>query len=152
MKPKTLIALTVLVVLGLLIIALALEKQTVHKQISNHAEVKTINVTLHDINGTEVTHINWGMVDPNETESFITYVTSDSNVPLVITTEYFNWTPAEMANFTTMYSSLDGVELQPGETRALTFFMFIAAEIVDYEPQIRDFTFVIVVIGDELPI
>jgi len=130
-------------------IGFALDKQSTDKKISNHAEIKTVNVTLHDINGTEITYINWGLVEPNKTESYTTYLTSDSNLPIIITTEYWNWTPPEVANFTNMYSSLDNVIVQPTETRVLTFFMFIAPEISDCDPEIREFTFAITVIGSE---
>lgn len=145
-------ALVALVIAVLLIFAafaatLLLDRQV----IDNVAEVKCVNVivfTYENDSEQVVERINWGMIDSNATAEIQVFARSDSNVPIVLTTSYGNWTPLEMGDYTTNWSSLDNVTMQPDEVMSLTFYMHIAAEITSTD--IREFSFEIIIDGTEI--
>lgn len=109
------------------------------ERVRNAASVKTLGAFVN------VTSIQWGVLEPNQTAYEPLLITPTSNVASTFSLATSNYTPAAVANYTTVSWDYNGSVLQPNQGIEVTLSLYIHEDIHD----ITNFSFDIIIISVE---
>ena len=115
------------------------------KTVSNVGSVKAIGVGVYsDENCTsEVSFIDWGMLEPGSSENVTVYIRNEGNSVASLSMDTSNWIPSNASDYITLSWDYGGVSITPGEVVQVTFSLSVSASIEG----ITSFSFDIVVVG-----
>ena len=115
------------------------------KTVSNVGSVKAIGVGVYsDENCTsEVSFIDWGMLEPGSSENVTVYIRNEGNSVASLSMDTSNWSPSNPSNYITLSWDYGGVSITPGEVVQVTFTLSVSASIEG----ITSFSFHIVIVG-----
>lgn len=115
------------------------------KTVSNVGSVKAIGVGVYwDENCTsEVSSINWGMLEPGSGENVTVYIRNEGNSVASLSMDTSNWIPSNASDYITLSWDYGGVSISPGEVVQVTFTLSVSASIEG----VTSFSFDIVVMG-----
>jgi hypothetical protein len=103
----------------------------VQYRITNVSAIKTLSISVFwDQNKVNpVLEIDWGILDPNSSKTFIVYVESTSNVPLTAFVYAEKWQPLNAADFISFEASPNDFTLQPGQVVQVGLTLKVAYDI-----------------------
>ena len=115
------------------------------KTVSNVGSVKAIGVGVYwDENCTsEVSSINWGMLEPGSSENVTVYIRNEGNSVASLSMDTSNWIPSNASDYITLSWDYGGVSITPGEVVQVTFTLSVSASIEG----VTSFSFDIVIVG-----
>lgn len=115
------------------------------KTVSNVGSVKAIGVGVYwDENCTsEVSFIDWGMLEPGSGENVTVYIRNEGNSVASLSMDTSNWIPSNASYYITLSWDYGGVSISPGEVVQVTFTLSVSASIEG----VTSFSFDIVVMG-----
>ena len=115
------------------------------KTVSNVGSVKAIGVGVYsDENCTsEVSFIDWGMLEPGSVENVTVYIRNEGNSVAGLSMETSNWSPSNASNYITLSWDYGGLSINPGEVLRVTFTLSVSASIEG----VTSFSFDIVIVG-----
>lgn len=115
------------------------------KTVSNVGSVKAIGVGVYwDENCTsEVSFIDWGMLEPGSGENVTVYIRNEGNSVASLSMDTSNWIPSNASDYITLSWDYGGVSISPGEVVQVTFTLSVSASIEG----VTSFSFDIVVMG-----
>ena len=113
--------------------------------ISTHGNIKAVGCAFYtDSAGVNLTsQIDWGTLEPGQTENATLYMKSQSNVPVSVNMAVGNFNPANGASYLACTWNYGGGILSPGQLAAVTFTLTVATTITG----ITSFSFDIGVVG-----
>ncbi|MCK4475084.1 hypothetical protein KAU30_04500 [Candidatus Bathyarchaeota archaeon] len=88
-----------------------------------------------------VSEIDWGILEPGESENVTVYIKNEGNVVANLTMYTEAWTPPEAEESIQLTWDYDGTELGISDIRCVTFTLSVAPSIIG----INDFSFDIIV-------
>jgi len=146
MEQKYLGILALAVVLALLAgsaLTFAVMQWTRH--IPSLATLKVVGVGVYkDVNFTvSVTEIDWGVVEPGENKSFSVYIKNESNVPITLTMQTEDWSPATASSFINFSWDYNGSEIPVDGSIPVTFVLNVDPATAGFDA----FSFTIVIVG-----
>jgi len=113
--------------------------------VPNSATLKTIGLEVYwdEECSNLVNFINWGSLEPGQTEAKQVYIknTGNTDATLSFTTE--NWSPVSASNYITLEWNYDGSEVPPNYVVPITFTLHVSSSIQD----IDSFVFDLVITG-----
>lgn len=115
------------------------------KTISNVGSVEAIGVGVFwDANSTsEVSSINWGIIEPDSSENVTVYIRNEGNSAVNLTMYVSNWNPSNASNYMVLSWDYAGQVIDAGEVLQVTFNLAVSTEIQG----ITSFSFDIVIVG-----
>ena len=116
-----------------------------NKTIASSGSVRAIGVGVYwNANGTNpVTSLNWGMINPNSTQSKICYIENTGNQTLTLSMSTSSWSPANCTLFMQFGWNLTGATLSAGQTKAA----LLSLEVLPSVEGITTFSFDVTIIG-----
>lgn len=113
--------------------------------VPNSATLKTIGVEVYWDEGCSnpVTSINWGNLEPGQTETRQVYIKNTGNAAAIFSFIAENWTPTSASSYITVEWNYDGSEVPPNYAVPVTFTLHVSSSIQD----IDSFTFDLVITG-----
>jgi len=115
------------------------------RRIPSTAALKVLGIGVYkDVNFTvSVTEIDWGIIEPGENKSFNAYIKNESNVPITLTMQTEDWSPATASSFIDFSWDYSGTEISVDGSIPVTFVLTVdpATSGIDV------FSFTIVIIG-----
>ena len=117
------------------------------RTISNEGTLKAIGVSIYWESScqTNVTSINWGLVEPGSSQNVHVWIRNEGNVPVTLTMTKSNWSPSAASTFMTVSWNRNNYVLGSGNTVEAIISLVVDADVVD----ITDFSFDITIIGTE---
>lgn len=115
------------------------------KTLGNTGSVKAVGVGVYwNSNGTNpVTSFNWGMLNPNSTESITCYIENSGNAVLTLSMSTANWNPSNATLYMTFGWNLGGQTLNPGQIKQAVFTLQVSASVTG----ITNFSFDVIIVG-----
>jgi hypothetical protein len=116
-----------------------------NRTFGNTGSVKAIGVGVYwDQSCTNtVQSFNWGMIEPNSTQSLVCYVRNEGDQIVTLTMYTSNWNPASAAQYITLSWNLQNATLNVGQVRTATFTLAVSASVQG----ITSFSFDTTIIG-----
>lgn len=113
--------------------------------IGNVGSVKAIGVGVYsDENCTsEVSFIDWGMLEPGSSENVTVYIRNEGNSVASLSMETSNWSPSNASNYITLSWDYEGQNIDIDDVIKVTFTLSVSPDISG----ITSFSFDIVVMG-----
>lgn len=107
------------------------------------ANIKAINCEIYeDLNATQLlTEINWGIIEPNETKTFMLFIKSTSTVNITLSLATANWHPANCTLYIDLTWNYMMEELEPLSITPIELYLHIADNITG----IDNFSFDIII-------
>jgi len=99
--------------------------------VTNSGAIKTVGVsTWRDSSATNpLTHINWGVVEPNETVDFTGYIKSESNTVANLSMYTDNWVPLNASTYLNCTWNIEGAMINPNEILQMNLTLAVAPNI-----------------------
>lgn len=94
----------------------------------------------------KVSSINWGELDPGESQAVTVYVKNTGNVPMTLELSTDEWNPLAAEMYIDLQWDYSGGQIQPDGVVQVTFTLTVSA-IID---GVTDFSFDIVITGTEV--
>jgi len=94
----------------------------------------------------KVSSINWGELDPGESETVTVYVKNTGNVPMTLELSTDEWSPLAAEMYIDLQWDYSGGQIQPDGVVQVTFTLTVSG-IID---GVTDFSFDIVITGTEV--
>jgi len=115
------------------------------KTISNVGSVEAIGVGVFwDANCTsEVSSINWGIIEPGSSENVTVYIRNEGDSAVNLTMYASNWNPSNTSNYMVLSWGYAGQVINASEVLQVTFNLAVSTEIQG----ITSFSFDIVIVG-----
>jgi hypothetical protein len=103
----------------------------VQYRVANVSAIKSLGLSVFwDQNKVNpVTTIDWGILDPDSSKTFIVYVESTSNVPLTAFVYAEKWQPLNAADFISFEASPNNFILEPGQVVQVALTLKVAYDI-----------------------
>ncbi len=117
------------------------------RTISNEGTLKAIGVSVYWESScqTNVTSINWGLVEPASSQNVRVWIRNEGNVPLTLTMTRSNWSPSAASTFMTVSWNRNNYVLGAGNTVDATISLGVDSDVTG----ITDFSFDLTIIGTE---
>lgn len=115
------------------------------KTVGNVGSVKAIGVGVYwDENCTsEVSFIDWGMLEPDSIENVTVYIRNEGNSVASLSMETSNWNPSNASNYMALSWDYSEQSINPDDVVRITFTLSISATIEG----ITNFSFDITIVG-----
>lgn len=115
------------------------------RRIPSLAALKVLGIGVYkDVNFTvSVTEIDWGIVEPGEDKSFSAYIKNESNVPITLTMQTEDWSPATASSFIGLSWDYSGTEIPVDASIPVTFLLDVDPATAGFNA----FSFTIVIVG-----
>jgi hypothetical protein len=140
----TFIAIAVaVVVLNVLVAGLLIAYNT----INTTGSVKGVGVGVYwDADCTNsVDSIDWGFLEPGDTDDVTIYIKNEGNIPVVLSMTTENWVPASASDYITLTWNLEGDVLPSDSVAQAVLTLSVSSEI----SEVTSFSFDIVITGTE---
>lgn len=117
------------------------------RTISNEGTMKAIGVSVYWESScqTNVTSINWGLVEPDSSQNVRVWIRNEGNVPLTLTMTKSNWSPSSASTFMTVGWNRNNYVLGSGSTVEAIITLVVDGDVAG----ITDFSFDLTFIGSE---
>jgi hypothetical protein len=111
--------------------------------IQSHGTVKVFGLGVYwdSEKTTNVTSIDWGLIEPNVPSSVIVYIANEGNYPTYFSLTAENWIPEEASNYFSLSWDYNGQKVNPGETVRVTLSLLLSSGIQD----VKSFGFGIII-------
>ena len=131
--------------LALSIVSQVASPSLTDKTVSNVGSVKAIGVGVYWNNSctSEVSFIDWGMLEPGSSENVTVYIRNEGNSVASLSMDTSNWSPSNASIYITLSWDCGGVSINPGEVLPVIFTLSVSASIEG----ITSFSFDIVIVG-----
>jgi len=131
--------------LALSIVSQVVSPVVTDETVSNVGSVKAIGVGVYwNENCTsEVSFIDWGMLEPGSGENVTVYIRNEGNSVASLSMDTSNWSPSNASNYITLSWDYVGVSITPSEVVQVTFTLSVSASIEG----IMSFSFDIIIVG-----
>jgi hypothetical protein len=115
------------------------------RRIPSLATLKTVGVGVYEDAActVSVVQIDWGILEPGDTATFDAYIKNLSNVPITLTLQTEDWSPANASNFISLSWDYDGTKIPVDSSIPATLTLDVDAATSGIE----SFSFTIVIIG-----
>ena len=138
------LALTIILVMAGITVGYAI-LQYIYR-INSTGTLQTIGCQVIDDNGTLLTSIDWGSLEPNSTVDFHCFVINNGSVPITLNLTTENWNPVNASNYITLTWDYLGDTINPSESHPIILTLTVSPEISG----ISDFSFDIVITATEV--
>lgn len=130
-------------VVSVLVAGLFVASQSIY----NTGNVKAVGVGAYWDSGCtdEVSSINWGDLEPNETKDVIMYVKNEGSVAMTLGMTTDNWDPESASSFMTLSWNREDYMLDTGSTVQAVLTLSVSSDISG----IANFNFNITITGTE---
>ncbi|MEM2118907.1 MAG: hypothetical protein QW840_02160 [Candidatus Bathyarchaeia archaeon] len=134
---------------GLLMTVLATSLLTASQQIPNAGIVKALGVGVYEdaACSKNVTSINWGVIDPGTTASFLVYIRNEGNTRMKLNMTTLNWNPSKAAQYISLSWNRENYILNSMTTVQANLTLSVASNI----EEVTTFLFDIIITGIEYP-
>jgi hypothetical protein len=132
---------------GLVISVLATTLLSAYQQIPNVGVVKAVRVGVYEDAkcSTNVTSINWGILEPGAVTNFTVYIKNEGNTPLILNMTTDDWEPENASIYITLKWNLEGSRINPSDVIPANLTLSISPNIEG----ITNFSFEIFIVGIE---
>lgn len=117
--------------LTLSVISQVASPQVTEQTISNAGSVKAIGVGVYrDENCTsEVSSINWGIIEPGSSENVTVYIRNEGNSVASLSMDTSNWSPSNASNYIVLSWDYGGQNIGIDEVIRVTLTLSISPDI-----------------------
>jgi hypothetical protein len=146
MKPSFAIAGFALVVAVVAVVPLlAFSVMQFTAQISSTAMLKAVGIGVYSdaACSTQVSQINWGVLEPGSNKTVTVYIRNESNVPVALTLATADWNPVNATEFISLSWDQQNVQVDPPSVTLAILTLHVAAETTG----LSTFTFTIIIAG-----
>ncbi len=115
------------------------------RTIGGSGTVKAIGVGVYWDNDctSQVSSINFGMVEPDSVNNVTVYIKNESNAPVTLSLQTENWNPTNASNYMTLSWDYGGQEIGVNEVVQVMLSLSVSSSIEG----ITGFTFDIIIVG-----
>jgi len=131
--------------LALSVVSQVVSPVVTDETVSNVGSVKAIGVGVYWYENctSEVSFIDWGMLEPGSGENVTVYIRNEGNSVASLSMDTSNWSPSNASNYITLSWDYVGVSITPSEVVQVTFTLSVSASIEG----IMSFSFDIIIVG-----
>jgi hypothetical protein len=128
MKNTKIKSLLFFIVISLLTITVGVATFLKSYQVGAVGRIVGVRVEIYEDAGASMplTQIDWKMVEPDETKTYVCYVKSLSNVPTTLSLMTSAWMPSNASTFITLTWNYDNTTLLPNEIRQIVFSLHVS--------------------------
>ena len=69
---------------------------------------------------TPLTTLNWGTLEPGQSQTVTTYIKNEGTTPMTLTLETGNWNPTQAQSYLTVTWNYNSQPINPGQTAQIT--------------------------------
>ena len=140
-RNKQIPILIAVVAIALILAVIALNSIVLY----NTGNVKAIDIEVYwDSDCTsEVSLIDWGIIEPGTTENVTVYILNTGNSDVMLSMNTTNWSPSSASNYITLSWDYEGQSIGPGLVQQTTLTLSMSSSIQG----VTSFSFDIVVTG-----
>ena len=101
------------------------------RQIGNQAVIQSVNAEVYQDSACTIplTHIEWGILIPRSSTSYIGYIKNRGNVPIVLSMDALNWNPIEAGSYIGLTWNLQGISLPVNVVQMANFTLAVSSQI-----------------------
>jgi hypothetical protein len=92
---------------------------------------------------TPLTSLNWGTLEPGDSQSITTYIKNEGNTPITLSLQTSNWAPSSAQNYLSVSWTYNDQTINPGQTQQITLNLSVDPTITG----ITDFSFDITILA-----
>lgn len=113
--------------------------------LTNLGTVKTFGLTVKNADGTNLTRIDWGLVEPNSSYTFRCYLRNDGSTNVTLSMNTTNWVPNNASTYLTLTWNREGFALPPFGTTDADLTLAVSPQVNG----VTDFSFDIILRATE---
>ena len=98
---------------------------------------------FQDQQGTPLTSLSWGTLEPGQSQTIIFYITNEGNTPTTLSLQTANWNPTLAETYLTLDWNYNNQAIDPNQTIQITITLDVDSNIEG----ITDFSFDITIVG-----
>lgn len=116
--------------------------------ISTSGNVQTVGIEVYWEQNctTEVTQIDWGILEPGSLENVTVYARNEGSLRINLTLTTENWQPIQAPQYLNLTWDYSNQVIEPGRIQKIVLTLSVAEEV----PGTGDFSFLIVITGRPL--
>ena len=92
---------------------------------------------------TPLTSLNWGTLEPGDTQSITTYIKNEGNTPITLSLQISGWSPSSAQDYLSVTWSYNDKVIDVGQTQQITLNLEVNSDITG----ITDFSFDITILA-----
>jgi hypothetical protein len=133
---------------GIVVSVLAASLLTAYQSVPNTGAVKSVGVGVFWDNSctSNVTFIDWGLLEPGATVNVTVYIQNKGNVPVVLNMITDNWDPDSASDYITLTWNREGYILN---TKTPVVEAVLTLSILSNVSEVTSFSFDIIITGTE---
>jgi hypothetical protein len=112
----------------------------------NASFVENDNIGIYGGLQNNVSVIDWGLIYPGSSKDVAILVSNEGNTNLVLRLSTRDWVPEPANNYITLSWDYDGQVIRPQQAVRVVLTLYVS----EYTTRISDFTFTIVIIGEQV--
>ncbi len=92
---------------------------------------------------TPLTSLNWGTLEPGDTQAITTYIKNEGNTPIILNLQISNWNPASASDYLFVSWTYSSQTINPGQIQQITLNLEVDPDIAG----ITNFSFDITILA-----
>ena len=92
---------------------------------------------------TPLTTLNWGTLEPGQSQTVTSYIKNEGNTPITLSLETSNWNPTQAQSYLTVTWNYNNQPINPGQTAQITLNLQVNPNITG----ITNFSFDITIVA-----